>query len=379
MTEPERTVLLSDARVVLDDRSGPVASQADAVAAPRALPARRAMPAPALRFAENPALPRRFDVQHRVRRLRRQRSRKLRRASATGAAGAVVERRRQPARLSRHRIRCGIRVGGQQPVESPDAVEQRSRLRSARRGRSTSTTTKPAIVWCPTPLPMPCGARPASGTARATRAFERERRAWMQELTRLRTRGGAGQDVDPAKLQEHRPKVRRLEDRLLRRMGARHDARVTRRRTSSPRSIPRPGPCSLAIAFHPDFAESCRLRRCDLRPRTRDRATAPSSSAATAASPSPASFGRVALSGQSGPGSIRARRSVRDIRSARRGRGRSSSSSARPPMRDRRRELIRDTTQAGAGRRPHEHGASSGGTGSCAPCRCRRPTRRWIF
>ena len=52
MTEPERTVLLSTARVVLDDRSGPVAAQADAAIAPRTLPARRIMPIPATRFEE---------------------------------------------------------------------------------------------------------------------------------------------------------------------------------------------------------------------------------------------------------------------------------------------------------------------------------------
>ena len=52
MSEPDRTVLLAAARVVLDDRSGPVATQADASAAPRALPARRTMPTPAVKFDE---------------------------------------------------------------------------------------------------------------------------------------------------------------------------------------------------------------------------------------------------------------------------------------------------------------------------------------
>lgn len=57
MTETDRTVLLAAARVVLDDRVGSVASQADASPAPMSRPSRRTRPSPATEFKKLNPIP----------------------------------------------------------------------------------------------------------------------------------------------------------------------------------------------------------------------------------------------------------------------------------------------------------------------------------
>ena len=72
-----------------------------------------------------------------------------------GAAGAVVQRDRQPARRLRgHRARRRLHLGREQLLLPAHAVAQRSGQRSGRARRSTCGTRRPASCGAPTPGPI---------------------------------------------------------------------------------------------------------------------------------------------------------------------------------------------------------------------------------
>ena len=132
----DRGLLFATARVVLYGDRGSLADQTDALSRTRELPPPFVPTRPLLSASptQPPIAEVRFANRHRRLHARWSRVRHHRRA-----ARALVERAGEPERrLPRHRRGTRLHLGGQQPGESTDAVEQRPGQRSAGRGRLPS-------------------------------------------------------------------------------------------------------------------------------------------------------------------------------------------------------------------------------------------------
>ena len=242
-------------------------------------------------------------------------------------------------------VRRRLHLGGQQPREPAHAVVERSRsaIRPARSFYVRDEETRRALG--PDGAAHPRGAldrtssRHGQGYSRL-RAHLARHRARPAAVRAGRTTRSRSRD---SPLANRSGRTRRLVGDGLRRMGARRVARERPRRSSSPSSTRRPAPSSRATRGTREFGG--RVAFADLRgpPDAPGRATAPSSSAATARSTIPAALERGRRCSGHGRGRPRSVRRAADRPSScapgERGRGRASCS-ARPRRADEARALV---------------------------------------
>ena len=297
MTGPERTVLLTAARVVLDDRAGFVATQADAVMAPRPLPARRPLPAPALRFDDLPPpgdlrLPNEYggfrdDGREYVIRENHVPPAPWSNVIANENGGFVVTDSGGGFAWAGNSQSNRLTPWGNDPVLDAPGDVLYVHDESAN------------VLWCPTPLPIPTTGPVRVRHGQGWTTFERSVEKVHSELTVFAAVN------DPVKisrltLRNTSPAIKRLEVAYY----AEWVLGTTREATQAyvvTRIDPETGALFAGNRFHPDFANRIAFADSDLRPRTvtGDRTEFLGRNGRLA---SPASFGRVALSGITGAG-----------------------------------------------------------------------------
>ncbi|CAN5242545.1 hypothetical protein BH11PLA2_BH11PLA2_10000 [soil metagenome] len=297
MTEPERTVLLTTARVVLDDRSGPVASQADAAAAPRPLPARRTPPTAANRFEELPPLASlQFD-------------------NGTGGFSSdgndyVIHARQVPPAPWSNVIaneRGGFLVSDSGGGFAWAGNSQSNRLTPWSNdpvldppGEAVYIHDEDAeVLWCPTPLPMPTTGQIRVVHGQGYSAFTRAVESVQCEMT-VFVPVNDPVKVTLLKLKNTSGKVKRLEIVYY----AEWVLGTTREATLAhvvSRVDSETGAILAGNRFHPDIPNAIAFADSDMRPRTvtGDRVEFLGRNGRMAM---PASFGRGALSGNVGAG-----------------------------------------------------------------------------
>ena len=297
MTEPDRTLLLAAARVVLDDRLGPVAVQADLTAAPRNLPARRTPPVPATRFQ---SLPQIKDLQL---------ENECGGFSADGREYVLPDGRTPPLPWSN--VIANER-GGFLVTDSGSGFAWAGNSQSFRLTPwSNDPVTDPfgeaiylhdedaGSVWCPTPGPIFTAGQVRVRHGQGYSSFERNAEEIRSELTVFVPL------EDPVKisrltLKNTSHRIRRIEivyhvDWVL---GTHREATmahvVTRVDTDT-------GAVLAGNRFHPDFPQHIAFVDCDLRPRTvtGDRGEFLGRNRTMA---NPAALDRSAFSGQCGAG-----------------------------------------------------------------------------
>ncbi len=299
MTDPERTLLLAAARVVLDDRVGPVAAQAEAAAPPAQLPPRRTAdidPTPA-RFAR-PPVPTglRFD---------------------SGYGGFTADGREFVVRPGRTPPAPWTNVianpdGGLIVTDSGGGYVWAGNSQS---NRLTPWSNDPVAdppgdvvylhddktgrTWCPTPLPVRDDAPVMVRHGQGYTAFERVTDDIRSELTVFVPAAGAVK-VSVLKLRNGGKRPRRLTVAYFAEwvLGTAREATAQHVVTSTD---PDTGAVFARNPYHPDYGPRVAFADASFRPRTvtGDRAEFVGRNGTPAA---PQSFDRVALSGTTGPG-----------------------------------------------------------------------------